>query len=189
MNDIQLSENFKLSEFTRSETARRFKINNDAPESVIENLRNLCQNVLQPLRDYVGEPITISSGYRCAMVNNYVGGSKNSQHKFGEAADIRLPVTSFKWHDGERHTDKDEARRWFDFIKYNTDYDQLILETTNQLDFWIHVSCRRDPKLNRPKWFTICQSCQTVIQSIRSKCNNYDNLFYYITRKKIKEST
>ena len=61
MNDIQLSENFKLSEFTRSETARRRKINNDAPESVIENLRNLCQNVLQPLRDYVGEPITISS--------------------------------------------------------------------------------------------------------------------------------
>ena len=130
MNDIQLSENFKLSEFTRSETARRRKINNDAPESVIENLRNLCQNVLQPLRDYVG-------------------GSKNSQHKFGEAADIRLPVTSFKWHDGERHTDMDVARRWFDFLKYNTDYDQLILETSNHLDFWIHVSCRRDPKLNR----------------------------------------
>ena len=54
MNDIQLSKNFKLSEFTASETARRRKINNDAPESVIENLRNLCQNVLQPLRDYVG---------------------------------------------------------------------------------------------------------------------------------------
>ena len=33
--------------------------------------------------------------------------------------------------------------------KYNTDYDQLILETSNHLDFWIHVSCRRDPKLNR----------------------------------------
>ena len=46
MNDIQLTENFKLSEFTRSETARRFKINNDAPESVIENLRNLCHNVV-----------------------------------------------------------------------------------------------------------------------------------------------
>ena len=73
MNDIQLSKNFMLSEFTRSETARRRKINNDAPESVIENLRNLCQNVLQPLRNYVGEPITISSGYRCALVNSYVG--------------------------------------------------------------------------------------------------------------------
>ena len=104
----------KLSEFTASETARRRKINNDAPESVIENLRNLCQNVLQPLRDYVGEPIT-----------------------------------SYKWHDGERHTDMDVARKWFDFLKYNTDYDQLILETSNHLDFWIHVSCRRDPKLNR----------------------------------------
>ena len=37
------------------------------------------------------------------------------------------------------------------FLKYNTDYDQLILETANHLDFWIHVSCRRDPKLNRHK--------------------------------------
>ena len=73
-HSVQLQiRNFKLSEFIRSETARRRKINNDAPESVIENLRNLCQNVLQPLRDYVGEPITISSGYRCALVNSYVG--------------------------------------------------------------------------------------------------------------------
>ena len=46
MNDIQLSENFKLSEFTASESARRRKINNDAPESVIENLHNLCHHVV-----------------------------------------------------------------------------------------------------------------------------------------------
>ena len=46
MNYIQLSENFKLSEFTASESARRRKINNDAPESVIENLRNLCHHVI-----------------------------------------------------------------------------------------------------------------------------------------------
>ena len=46
MNDIQLSKNFMLSEFTASETARRRKINNDAPESVIENLRNLCHHVV-----------------------------------------------------------------------------------------------------------------------------------------------
>ena len=45
MNDIQLSENFKLSEFTASESARRRKIKNDAPESIIENLRNLCHHV------------------------------------------------------------------------------------------------------------------------------------------------
>ena len=46
MNDIQLSENFKLSEFTASETARCRKINNDAPESEIKNLRNLCHHVV-----------------------------------------------------------------------------------------------------------------------------------------------
>ena len=90
MNDIQLSENFKLSEFTRSETARRRKINNDAPESVIENLRNLCQNVLQPLRDYVGEPITISSGYRCALVNSYVGSTTPTT----TSSSSKPPITS-----------------------------------------------------------------------------------------------
>ena len=46
MNDIQLLENFKLSEFTASESASRRKINNDAPESIIENLRNLCHHVV-----------------------------------------------------------------------------------------------------------------------------------------------
>ena len=90
MNDIQLSKNFMLSEFTRSETARRRKINNDAPESVIENLRNLCQNVLQPLRDYVGEPITISSGYRCALVNSYVGSTTPTT----TSSSSKPPITS-----------------------------------------------------------------------------------------------
>ena len=46
MNDIQLLENFKLSEFTASESARRRKINNDAPELVIENLHSLRHHVV-----------------------------------------------------------------------------------------------------------------------------------------------
>ena len=149
MEDTYLTPHFRLSEFTRSATAQARGIDNTPTEEIASNLRHLCENVLEPLRQHFGEPITISSGYRCALVNSYVGGSKNSQHKYGEAADISLPVTSFKWHDGERHTDMDEARTWFDFLKYNTDYDQLILETSNHLDFWIHVSCRRDLKLNR----------------------------------------
>ena len=147
---MKLTEHFNLSEFVRSDTATRLGIDNSINDpEIIANIKNLCEHVLEPLRVYANCPIIINSGYRCPLLNSYVGGSKNSQHKFGEAADIRLPVTSFKWHNGELHTDMDEARRWFDFIKYNTDYDQLILETANQLDFWIHVSCRRDPKLNR----------------------------------------
>ena len=62
MNDIQLSQNFKLSEFTRSETARRRKINNDAPESVIENLRNLCQNVV-----YYMKKISLQHSVGCGL--------------------------------------------------------------------------------------------------------------------------
>ena len=146
---MKLSKHFTLNEFTSSMTARKLGINNEAPESVVENLRNLCIQVLEPLRQHVGVPITITSGYRCAQLNAMVGGGKNSQHKFGEAADIHLPLTDAEWFDGLRHTDMETARKWFNWLRDNTDYDQLIMETSNGKEFWIHVSCRRDQSRNR----------------------------------------
>lgn len=41
------------------------------------------------------------------------------------------------------------ARRWFDWLENHTDFDQLILETTNDKDFWLHVSCRKNRRANR----------------------------------------
>ena len=149
MKDLKLSKHFKLSEFTRSATAKKRGINNDPPEHVVENLRNLCNEVLEPLRDHFGVPIVITSGYRSALLNSLVGGSKNSQHKYGEAADIFIPKYDFIASDGERHTNIDIARTWFEWVRTNTDFDQLILETSNRKDFWLHVSCRRDRRLNR----------------------------------------
>lgn len=43
---------------------------------------------LQELRDAIGKPITITSGFRCAKHNKEVGGAKSSQHLLGWAADI-----------------------------------------------------------------------------------------------------
>lgn len=75
------------------------------------------------------EQFTPSSGYRCNQLNVKVGGAYASQHTLGEAADIQLPLTSYTaWDDNRRHTDLEEARRWFD---------------------WIHVSCRRNRRANR----------------------------------------
>ena len=47
------------------------------------------------------------------------------------------------------HTDMEAARKWIDFIEHNTDFDQVILETANDKDYWIHVSCRKNRRANR----------------------------------------
>ena len=149
-NDIQLSEHFKLSEFTRSATATARKIDNTPSQEVISNLKVLCQNVLEPLRAFAQQPIIISSGYRCPKLNSAVGGVYSSQHTLGEACDIRLPVSKHTTQrDGKAHTDKEVLNSWFDWVVTNTDFDQAIIETANGKDFWIHVSCRRNKRKNR----------------------------------------
>ncbi len=150
MKSLQLSEHFTLAEFERSATAQACGINNSVPPQYVPVLQQLCKEVLEPLRSFVGKPIIISSGYRCNQLNVKVGGAYASQHTLGEAADIKLPLTSYTaWDDNKRHTNLEEARRWFDWIQNHCDFDQLILETANDKDYWIHVSCRRNRKANR----------------------------------------
>ena len=75
---MKLSKHFSLSEFISSNTAERLGIDNvPKDKAVIENLRNLCLEILQPLRDYVGAPVHINSGYRCPELNDAVGGVLN----------------------------------------------------------------------------------------------------------------
>lgn len=85
---MKLSENFSLSEFTRSDTADRLGIDNTPSGEVVANLTELCRAVLQPLREAWGEPLRINSGYRCPALNKAVGGVKTSQHVTGNACDI-----------------------------------------------------------------------------------------------------
>lgn len=89
MEDIQISRNFKLSEFIYSETALEKGIDNIPTEEVIENITLLVTNLLQPLRSLFGKPLILSSGYRSQELNRAVGGVYNSQHLIGQAADIR----------------------------------------------------------------------------------------------------
>ncbi len=88
---MQLSPHFELSELVVSDIAARRGITNDPTPQVIENLRRLCQTVLEPLRMKLGSPVVITSGYRCAALNSAVGGSANSHHVQGRAADITAP--------------------------------------------------------------------------------------------------
>jgi hypothetical protein len=143
---MRLSKNFSLKELTKSNTATRLGIDNTPTEEHIANLKKLCENVLQPLRDAIGLPIRITSGYRSEALNNAIGGSKTSDHSHGRAADIELIV---EVHDENgRHTEEDNATL-FDTIKeLNLPYYQLIWEFGNDNQpNWVHVAYReQDPK-------------------------------------------
>lgn len=86
---MKLSENFSLSEFVKSGYAEKYGIDNTPTQDELANIKKLVTTVLQPLRDEFGEPIIVSSGYRCERVNNGIGGAKNSDHKYGAAVDIK----------------------------------------------------------------------------------------------------
>lgn len=150
MKSLQLSEHFNLIEFERSSTAQANGIDNTCPSQFIPALEQLCMTILEPLRAFAGQPIIISSGYRCNALNVKVGGVYASQHTIGEAADIYIPKTAYTdWDDNKAHTDMELAKRWFSFLEHNVDFDQLILETVNGRDFWIHISCKKNRSKNR----------------------------------------
>jgi uncharacterized protein YcbK (DUF882 family) len=76
---------------TLSQTASRLGIDNTAPVEVFRNLVRLCDSILEPLRNAISRPLTISSGYRCTALNAAIRGSKNSDHLRGCAADVTAP--------------------------------------------------------------------------------------------------
>lgn len=86
---MQITKNFKLSEFTHSDTAEKLGIDNTPSEFIIENITLLCTKLLQPLRSLYGKPMNINSGYRCEELNEAVGGVDTSDHRKGLAADVR----------------------------------------------------------------------------------------------------
>jgi hypothetical protein len=126
---MQLTENFSLAEMIKSETALRRGLDNTPDDEVINNLRTLCEHVLQPLRTAYGRGIKVNSGYRSPDVNAAVGGSRTSDHCRGQAADIEIPGVPN-----------------YDLALYISQYfyfTQLILEfyTPGVPDSgWVHVS-------------------------------------------------
>ena len=89
--NMKLSANFWLDEFEKSQTATRHGIDNTVPSGLVNDIKDLCVNVLQPIRDEFG-PVTITSGYRSPDLNAKLGGSSRSQHCAGQAADLELSL-------------------------------------------------------------------------------------------------
>jgi hypothetical protein len=126
---MNLSANFSLKELTKSDTATRLGIDNTPDAETIDNLKTLCDKVLQPVREHFGKSVTVNSGYRSPESNAAVGGSKTSDHCRGYAADIEIAGVA-----------NAELAQW---IMDNLDYTQLILEFYTQGipdSGWVHVS-------------------------------------------------
>lgn len=125
---MQLTEHFTLSEFVRSETAANKHIDNTPSQEVVDNLRALCRNVLEPARVDFGSPIYITSGYRCSALNKAVGGKPTSQHLSGEAADLQVKGVQ-------------NLRTLYKIID-RLPHDQLLYES-NGATKWLHISFRQ----------------------------------------------
>ena len=126
---MNLSANFTLKELTKSDTATRLGLDNTPDDEALENLKTLCEKVLQPVRDHYGKSVTVNSAYRSPESNAAVNGSKSSDHCKGMAADIEIVGVA----------NADLAQ----FIMDNLSYTQLILEFYTQGipdSGWVHVS-------------------------------------------------
>ena len=86
----KITKNFSYDELIYSATANRLGLNNTPTPEEKDKLIKLAKEILQPIRDRWGSSIVVTSGYRSEAVNRAVGGSKTSQHRLGEAADIKV---------------------------------------------------------------------------------------------------
>jgi putative chitinase len=129
-SEMQLSEHFNLKEFTKSETAIRKRIDNTPNAQHAQNLKNVCEKILEPVRNHFGKPVRINSGYRGPALNAAVGGSGKSQHCNGEAVDFEI--------DGLPNP---ELAKW---VAENCEFDQIILEFYDPKEGpnsgWVHAS-------------------------------------------------
>jgi len=123
---MNLSRFFTLDELTYSKTAKDEGIDNQPTSAEIESLRTLCSAVLDPLREAVGKPVQVTSGYRGPALNRRINGATKSQHLIGQAADIQSPgmavIELFKM-----------------VIRLKLPFDQIIYEVKGTAK-WVHVS-------------------------------------------------
>ena len=123
---MQLSKHLSRAEFERSDAAIKHGINNSMNSGQLAKAMALAINCFEPIREYLGKPIRVNSGYRSPAVNKRIGGALTSQHSLGEAIDLDL-------HD----------RDLFEWIIDNVVFDQLIYEAGNDTEAaWFHISYR-----------------------------------------------
>lgn len=126
---MKLSKNFTLNELTYSSTAKANKVDNTPDRWELDNLKKLCNEVLQPIRDKWGNSIFVTSGYRNPIVNRLVKGSTSSQHLNGEAADTTVGS-------------KSGNKKLFDMIVQMIENEEITVgQLIDEKDYtWLHIS-------------------------------------------------
>ena len=149
---MNLSKSFTLNELTKSQEALRLGIANIPNEEQILNLKILCEKILQPIRDFYGMPVSVSSGFRSPELCKAIGSSSTSQHTRGEAADFEIFSIANK--------------ALAEFIVANLDYDQCILEFWNENEpnsGWVH--CSYSSKYNRRQYLKADKANGKIVYS------------------------
>jgi zinc D-Ala-D-Ala carboxypeptidase len=138
---MKISKYVSLAEVTRSDTAKRKGISNEPTPEHLENLKVICEEVFDKVREHFGVPLFISSGYRSAALNKAIGGSSTSDHNNGRALDLDQDGRG----NGVRNKDV------FNYIKDNLEFDQLIAEGSNGAGDmnWVHVGYRKGQNRNQ----------------------------------------
>ena len=124
-----ISQHISYKEATTSATALRRGLDNIPGPDQLKCMQDIAEYLFEPLREWVGGPIKITSMFRGEPVNTAIGGSKNSQHMKGQALDL-----------DDTYGHKTNAEMYH-YIKDNLMFDQLIWEfgdTDNPA--WVHVS-------------------------------------------------
>ena len=135
---MQLTKNFTLEELVHSDTADAKGIDNTPTQEIIDNLKELAENVLQPIRDKWGKPLIINSGYRCKELNKAIGGVSTSQHQRGQAADI------------EAGTNDDNKELFYIISDMIEDKEIVVDQLLDEARYsWIHVSYNKDKNRNQ----------------------------------------
>ena len=136
---MKLSENFTLQEITQSQVALKNNIDNTPSAEQIINLKELCKNILQPLRDDFQLPIKITSGFRspelCKKIGSNPDKSQHCANNNSAAADFEIPGV--------------DNKKVFQHIIQNLPFDQVILEYYDEGDInsgWIHCSWSAKPR-------------------------------------------
>lgn len=128
----KISEHISYAEATKSQTAIRHGIDNTPNEKQLEAMRKVAENCFEPLREYHGMPIAITSFFRSPEVNEKIGGSNTSQHCTGQAMDI----------DADVFDNGITNKEIFEWLRANVTYDQLISEYPDEdgNPRWVHIS-------------------------------------------------
>ncbi len=133
---MNLTPHFELSEFLRSQAAARSGETLDPPPFVVDNLRRLCVDVLEPLRTSLGQAVVITSGWRPKWLNTMIGGAQNSAHLTGRAADIHV-----------------QGMAAIDLARFIQRQRIPVDKCLNEFQQWVHVQVSEKPEMEPRREF------------------------------------